>query len=637
MKSPRILTILLTAFFFVATVVPESADPAGLDIRQFDRWMKKGAKRIGKKVKRGVTFVAEVPGKLEYRMMKAGVPPVVAVFASNVILKKMIANPKFAKAYRRSRDFVRIEKKINEFDRQVRELKQYYREESEKVYQSAFKLLENQNSLSSRMLPENISYEKFKASWLQMENLATQQLKLSEKLKETANKMGRNRFLKIARKMAIEKTFGAFKKIVTTELAEEILKSTEPDVIITALRTGLTVDAVLAKIVEKDVEKELALQGAQQEFDAKKLAKRITSQLKQQLKMDRDFYRKNGRTFVKQSVAKDLDKRKAATGYLLADFELEPDNGMAPLSVKFDASDSEGKIKEYKWDFGDKTAKGSGKTTSHTYQQKGRYDVKLTVVGETGIAITSDAQTVKVQPKPSPPSISLSVQPTEVNPGEKVTIKAKLNLGTIKTGKLTITFKVGSTSLKSEVVEGDLDYGDEFTREYSVPEKADAGKRVVSTTPTTKLSEVDAEKYKRSTFVGNTATASFNVKGIPKGMAAFIGRWELTEKWRDVDTGTTQQTGYTDFIAVSDNQFAAEFIDPVTGETEEKIFTVKENTASFRKILKESGDQVEYTTILNITSQGKLSGTGTAKLLDPTDPSGAMSFTVDISGRKLKE
>ncbi len=146
MKSPRILTILLTAFFFVATVVPESADPAGLDIRQFDRWMKKGAKRIGKKVKRGVTFVAEVPGKLEYRMMKAGVPPVVAVFASNVILKKMIANPKFAKAYRRSRDFVRIEKKINEFDRQVRELKQYYREESEKVYQSAFKLLENHNS-----------------------------------------------------------------------------------------------------------------------------------------------------------------------------------------------------------------------------------------------------------------------------------------------------------------------------------------------------------------------------------------------------------------------------------------------------------------------------------------------------------
>lgn len=637
MKSSRVLIIILTVFFFAAVVTPEPAYPGRLDIKQFNRWLKKGAKRTGKKLKQGVTFVAEVPGKIEYRMKKAGVPPIVAVFASNWLLKKAIANPKFARNFRRSRKFVKIDKDIKAFDRQVKELKQYYRQESENLYQSSFQLMENRDKLASRILPEKMTYKEFKASWLQMEKLAAQQLKLSEILKVQANKLGRNMFMKIAGKMAIDKTFGEFKKIVSRGLAEEILKSTDPNVIITALRTGITVDAVLAKIVEKDVEKELGLQGNKQKFDARKLAKRITSQIKQKLKTDRDFYKMNWRTFVKKSVAEDLEKRKAATGYLMVDFEFEPDTGMAPLSVKFDASSSEGKIKEYKWDFGDKTSKGSGKTTSHTYQQKGSYDVRLTVVGETGIEITSEAQSVKVQPKPSPPSVSLSVLPTEVNPGEKVTIKAKLTLGTIKNGTLTITFKVGSTSLKSEVVEGDLDYTDEFTREYTVPEKAEAGKRVVTATPTIKIEEIEAKKYKKSKFVGNTGTASFNVKGVPKGMAAFVGRWELTEKWRDPETGTFQETWYTDFIAVSDNQFAADFTDPVTGETDEKIFTVKGNTASYRKVVKEGGDKVVYTIILKISGKGRLSGTGTAKLLDPTDPSDTMSLTVDFSGRKLKD
>ena len=123
------------------------------------------------------------------------------------------------------------------------------------------------------------------------------------------------------------------------------------------------------------------------------------------------------------------------------------------------------------------TDSGSGKVTTHTYQEKGSYEIRLTVLGEKGNEITSEPQTIKVLPKPSPPSVSLSVAPSEVSPGEKITITARLTLGTIKNGILTVAFKVGSTSLESEVVEGDLDYADEIVREYTVPSKADAGKQ----------------------------------------------------------------------------------------------------------------------------------------------------------------
>lgn len=544
MKPSRVLVALLTAFFFVAVVTPEPADPG---LRQFGRWVNKQTDRVGKKIakdarkiKKAVTFVAEVPGKIEFHMKKAGIPPVVAVYGTSKIMPKLLASNKAKRLFRTSKNIVKTGKDIREFDRQVRELKQYYREESEKVYQSAFKLLENQDKLSKRILPEKMKYKDFKATWLQMEEMASAQLKLSEKLKQTANRLGRNWFLKIASKMAIEKTFGAAKKIVAGEIAEEILKSTDPDVIITALRTGITVDAVLSKIVEKDVEKELSLQGAKHKFDSKKLAKRITSKIKQRLKTDRDFYKKNWKTFVKNSVKEDIEKRKDAAGYLVAGFELEPETGMAPLSVEFNASSSEGKIKAYKWDFGDKTPKGSGKTTSHTYHQKGSYDVKLTLVGETGIQITTEAHTVKVLPKPSPPSVSLSVKPPEVDPGEQVTIEAKVDPGSIKQGKLTVTFKVGSTSLKSGVMPEELDYDIEFTRKYTVPGKSPAGKVVVTSVPTIILTKDDAKKFKMDKFAGKAATASFKVTGKkPKKKKAdqedlaedpFVGTWAGIEK-----------------------------------------------------------------------------------------------------------
>lgn len=70
----------------------------------------------------------------------------------------------------------------------------------------------------------------------------------------------------------------------------------------------------------------------------------------------------------------------------IASFIYSPQSGVPPLTVTFEASsssDSDGFITSYSWDFGDST-KGSGKSLSHVFQNRGEFIVTLTVVDNTG-------------------------------------------------------------------------------------------------------------------------------------------------------------------------------------------------------------------------------------------------------------
>ena len=85
----------------------------------------------------------------------------------------------------------------------------------------------------------------------------------------------------------------------------------------------------------------------------------------------------------------------------MARFTATPDGGPAPLAVTFDASgssDSDGTIARYEWDFGG-SATGTGRTVSHTFDQKGAYTVRLTVTDDDGAAATaSDELLVNANP-----------------------------------------------------------------------------------------------------------------------------------------------------------------------------------------------------------------------------------------------
>ena len=81
----------------------------------------------------------------------------------------------------------------------------------------------------------------------------------------------------------------------------------------------------------------------------------------------------------------------------IASFVANPSQGVAPLTVVFDASgsrDPDGQIVSYSWEFGD-GATGSGVTITHTYNNPGTYTARLTVTDDRG-ATDSATRTIQV-------------------------------------------------------------------------------------------------------------------------------------------------------------------------------------------------------------------------------------------------
>jgi len=80
----------------------------------------------------------------------------------------------------------------------------------------------------------------------------------------------------------------------------------------------------------------------------------------------------------------------------VADFTFSPTTGIAPLPGTFDGSasyDPDGSVASYAWIFGDGNT-GSGRTVTHTFQKRGNFSVKLTVVDNLG----KPGSTVKTVP-----------------------------------------------------------------------------------------------------------------------------------------------------------------------------------------------------------------------------------------------
>ena len=86
-----------------------------------------------------------------------------------------------------------------------------------------------------------------------------------------------------------------------------------------------------------------------------------------------------------------------------------PANGAPPLRVQLaaQASDPDGRIVSYAWDFGD-GARGEGAQTSHTYERAGRYTARVTVTDDDGQTASASANVDVAEPAaevpPAPPT-----------------------------------------------------------------------------------------------------------------------------------------------------------------------------------------------------------------------------------------
>jgi Leucine-rich repeat (LRR) protein/PKD repeat protein len=86
-----------------------------------------------------------------------------------------------------------------------------------------------------------------------------------------------------------------------------------------------------------------------------------------------------------------------------AQFTASPSQGMAPLTVNLDASqstDTDGTINQYNWTANGQTL--SGKTTSTTFTAAGEYTIVLTVTDNQGLTATTEKTVIVTRPNQAP-------------------------------------------------------------------------------------------------------------------------------------------------------------------------------------------------------------------------------------------
>ena len=104
-------------------------------------------------------------------------------------------------------------------------------------------------------------------------------------------------------------------------------------------------------------------------------------------------------SYGKSGYSEEVEAKLEEPANILPDakFTMNKKSGVLPLKISFDASnasDADGKIITYAWDFGD-GQEATGKTTSHRYETEGIFEVVLTVIDDrNGEATTSKKVTV---------------------------------------------------------------------------------------------------------------------------------------------------------------------------------------------------------------------------------------------------
>jgi PKD repeat protein len=166
---------------------------------------------------------------------------------------------------------------------------------------------------------------------------------------------------------------------------------------------------------------------------------------------------------------------------LTAIISTTPQEGAAPFSVTFDATDSTGPVSSYSWSFGDgETASGS--TAEHTYQFSGTYTATLSIEDDNGSSSTTD--------------IVISVtEPTQPPPGPTTPPDAVISSSTtVGNAPLTMQFD-GSNSTTSEppMVLYSWDFGDGGVAEGSLVSHTynDPGNYYASLTVTDNIGQTD--------------------------------------------------------------------------------------------------------------------------------------------------
>jgi PKD repeat protein len=264
---------------------------------------------------------------------------------------------------------------------------------------------------------------------------------------------------------------------------------------------------------------------------------------------------------------------------------VEPEQGRAPLTVNFDASqsvDPDGSIISYEWDFnGDEITDEEGQIVEYTFEEAGEYEVKLYLVDSNGESVEA-TETVNVLSEDIIKGVILNVPNDEIlTPGR------------------TYTFD-GSTSESEEgtIESFEWDFGDGQIRSGNKVSYSFADEGVYQVLLRLNDSEGNEVIVTREYIVSNSPSGLFATiqtePSLADGQETLVGQAPFTVMF---DAGSSSSTGAN--IVEYKWDFENDGVIDDNGQTVEHVFT----------------DAGEYEVELSITSSDGRTATKTLSVL----------------------
>ena len=135
----------------------------------------------------------------------------------------------------------------------------------------------------------------------------------------------------------------------------------------------------------------------------------------------------------------------------VANFTENATSGMAPLTVKFDASTSQN-ADSYSWDFGDGST-GTGQIVEHTFADAGEFKVNLTVANDNGTS-AEGPHVITVTSTQASLSLTKTADPTTFNAaGQTITYNYTVtNTGNVPVSGIAVTDDKTTVTINSDTL-----------------------------------------------------------------------------------------------------------------------------------------------------------------------------------------
>ena len=274
--------VLLVTVFLVAVPAPAFAGP-------FDF-----LRNIGRALGKAAGFIIQAPGRVATWATK-WMGPVLGPVAAGWLAGRMLTNRELGRIFARAREVQKVVEDIKFLDESRDKLKQAYLDDAAYHKKVAKEYEELVGQIKANPQADDVH------KLVEVRLLQDTHRRMATALEKRAASVNNDDVAKLLGKSVLMRLLGGAKKIVIHELAEEVKRLIDPNIIIKFLQGGMDPGTVIDLIIENDASRLLKAKGLDDPDG--ELRDRLKAALKEELRNNRDFFKGNWRAEVDRIVA----------------------------------------------------------------------------------------------------------------------------------------------------------------------------------------------------------------------------------------------------------------------------------------------------------------------------------------------